>query len=182
MRKGGRRDGSFRRGPHWGGLGCAIPVLLFALADVGGLPQAVVVGLGIAAVVTIIVCLRWWSSLAGKVHRRVGRGLHNMLKDAALHAACGACGAVANDLDHMLDRHDPGFRHGVVSEFLHGRHVLTRYHNELREAAADAVNQAREVVSVPPAVVRCAERPRSVADLEYLRDWLRRIAEESAAV
>lgn len=182
IRMGGRGDRSFREGPHWGGLGCAIPILLFALADVGGLPKAVVVGFGIASFAAIIVYLRWWSPLAGKAYRGVGRGLHNMLKEAALDAASNACGAVAIDLDHLLDRRDVGARHGMFSELLHSRHILTGYHNDLRAAAEDAVNQARGVVSVPPEVVRCAERPRSVADLKYFRDWLRRIAEDSAAV
>lgn len=181
MRVGGHRGGR-RRGPNWGGLGCAVPVLLFALADPTWLPRPIVVAIGVAASVSIAGCLGLWSSLTGGMHRRVGGGLYGMLKDAALDDARSAFLAVADDLDRLLERQSPGSRYGVGVEFWRARQVLAKYNAELRDTASDAVNQARAFVSVPPAVTNAAERPRSVGELEYLRGWLRRMAEDLAAV
>jgi hypothetical protein len=174
MPKGGRLG----RGPHWGGLGCAIPVLLFVLAYLGGFPLAVLLALGIASVLAIVACLPWSSLVVGATGW-LGTALHRTFEEAAIRSARNACAAAATALDRLLDRHESKPRHGIVAEFRHSRYVLPRYGGNLRKTVEYAVGQARDVVSVPPEVVRCAERPRSVADLEFLRDWLRRIADNS---
>jgi hypothetical protein len=183
MRYGGRQGDKSSRRWHGVALGCAVTVLVVPLTGVK-LPHVVVVGIIGAAVLVIFVALGWWDKLAWVLRRELSRKLQGLREDGDSFAVGRVCTAAAESLDELLaPREDDLWSRATrLRERRSARRLLATYRSTYQGAIQDAIKRAGMIVSVPPEIVRAAGQPRTIADLQLLRDWLRRIASQCTAV
>ena len=185
MRTGGRGDAGGPQGLRDGMVGgCAVTVLVYGLAESVKLGHATALWLSGGSVLVLVVAFGPWTGLGRAARRRIGSGMNRALYDGELQALALLCANAAGALDSLLA---PGFdalwrKPTILTEHRRNKRLIAAYHREHGPLVQSAVGRARLTLSVPPNIVRFAEDPRSVADLQYLRDWLRRIADQREPV
>lgn len=157
-------------------LGCAVTILVSAVPAAVKLSEAVAFGLIGVAILMIMVSLGWWRALARTVRRWISRNLHGLMADGDDAAVGLVCEMAAAHLDELVQTSDLWSKPTRLSKHLANKRLVAEYKKSHRPSVQNAINQARMIVSVPPNIVRYAEEPGSLGDLQLLRDWLRRVA------
>jgi hypothetical protein len=144
------------------------------------LPVALAIAVLLLAATTtgLAVALGWWDWLSAPIQKRRQRKRRKTVQETEDTAAMPKAGVASDLLERLL----VSYGHLNHLDRRATRKLLKEYENTLREHVVRAVEQAWAIVTVPPEVTRCAERPHSVAELEHVRDWLHMVAERRAPV
>ncbi len=160
-------------------VGCAVTVLVYGLAELSHLGHAVAIALTAGAAAVLVAYLGPWARLGRWMRGLFGRGVHDALMEGEQSALAEECEGAAQKLDALLaaDVQALWGKQTCLRELRENKRRINAYHREHRPAAQGAVELARLTITVPPNILRFAEDPKYVGELQYLRDWLHGIAE-----
>jgi hypothetical protein len=166
----------YSRYRRWVSVGLGVTVLAYALGAGVKMPHTLVLTIGVAGVTMIVVPFIPWRNLLYLTDRMVADRFNHVLENGRRQAASQARDIAAAQLDTLLTRHAArvwwGGRRLRWDPVVRWR-LLADYHRFIKRAVLDAMNKARETEPVPPLIDQYAQKPRKLAELQSLRDWLR---------
>lgn len=184
VREGPRLGGrSSRRGAprrvHWGWLGLSALPLGALLAD-RHLPAPWVIGLAIAAAVTILFGLGLPQRISGWISREIVGGLRGAWEVRQREEAKEILQTVAASLDQLVDLHAPSRGHKALpfSSQRYRRGVVLRDYEPLGAEVKLAVSAAMRAGARDEGTMLLATEPRGLRDLTALLAELRRMTIE----
>jgi hypothetical protein len=186
-RPAGRAKGRPRRGRHEStprarsdraSVGVGVTIIVYALAAAVKVPHALVLAIGAGGIAVIVGPFVPWRTILRWLWQRVGQGVQGAVESGRSQAASRACHAAADLLDELLAEHVVWEQARRWSQHLARRRLLIAYERNGRQLVLNAIHKAWETESVPPQIIRYAERPRSIGELQRLREWLRHRSDE----
>ncbi len=172
-----------RKGQHKNSLliGCAVTIVFAVIVQATALSQGaalVLLGVGLALGV---VGVGWAGWLVNSIYCWLSRRFSMMLRNGDRLTAGRRCLAAAAALDELLASLWQERWRGMarLARRRMERRVLAEYPRRCRSTVQDAINLAwLAAVSVPPEIARYADQPHSIAEVQWVRDWLRRVGDE----
>ena len=144
------------------------------------LPHTWALALGAGGLAMITTPYVPWRRLGRRLSNGLGRAVQTLVENGRNQAAADACRAAAEALDALLASHFDSF---WLEARLWGarkadRRLIDDYHRHVQQVVMNAVDIARQTITVPESIMHYAKRPRSATDLKDLRDWMWRMSDE----